>query len=41
MTTAFGFIRVSSRAQDYATQKSAIERMALATGDVIAEWYGP
>jgi len=39
MTAAFGFIRVSSRAQDYATQRSAIERTALARGDVIAEWY--
>jgi DNA invertase Pin-like site-specific DNA recombinase len=32
------YLRVSSRAQDFATQKSAIERAATARGDTIAEW---
>jgi DNA invertase Pin-like site-specific DNA recombinase len=33
------YVRVSSRAQDHATQRSAIERAAVARGDAIAEWY--
>jgi site-specific DNA recombinase len=33
------YLRVSSRAQDFATQKSAIERPATARGDTIADWY--
>lgn len=33
------YVRVSSRAQDYATQKDAIERAALARGDVITHWF--
>lgn len=33
------YIRVSSRAQDYATQRAAIERAAAARGDKIATWY--
>jgi DNA invertase Pin-like site-specific DNA recombinase len=39
MTTASAYIRVSSRAQDHATQRSAIERAAAARGDIIAAWY--
>jgi DNA invertase Pin-like site-specific DNA recombinase len=39
MTTSISYIRVSSRAQDHATQKSAIERAAAARGDVIDTWY--
>jgi len=39
MTTACAYIRVSSRAQDHATQRSAIERTAAARGDTIAAWY--
>jgi DNA invertase Pin-like site-specific DNA recombinase len=33
------YIRVSSRAQDHATQRSAIERFASARGDKIGAWY--
>lgn len=32
------YLRVSSRAQDFATQKSAIERAATARGDTITDW---
>jgi DNA invertase Pin-like site-specific DNA recombinase len=32
------YLRVSSRAQDFATQKAAIERAASARGDSITEW---
>jgi DNA invertase Pin-like site-specific DNA recombinase len=32
------YLRVSSRAQDFATQKSAIERAATARGDTVIEW---
>jgi DNA invertase Pin-like site-specific DNA recombinase len=39
MTTATAYIRVSSRAQDHATQRAAIERIAAARGDVITEWF--
>jgi DNA invertase Pin-like site-specific DNA recombinase len=39
MTTASAYIRVSSRAQDHATQRSAIERTATARGDAITTWY--
>jgi DNA invertase Pin-like site-specific DNA recombinase len=39
MTIATAYIRVSSRAQDHATQRAAIERVAAARGDVIAEWF--
>jgi DNA invertase Pin-like site-specific DNA recombinase len=34
------YLRVSSRAQGFATQKAAIDRMASARGDTIAEWFG-
>src|SRR5260370_10952568 len=33
------YLRVSSLAQNVATQKAAIERAAAARGDVIVEWY--
>ena len=39
MTTAIAYIRVSSRAQDHATQRAAIERAAAARGDEIKTWY--
>jgi DNA invertase Pin-like site-specific DNA recombinase len=39
MTTCRAYIRVSSRAQDHATQRAAIERAALARGEEIAGWY--
>lgn len=35
-----GYVRVSSRAQDHATQVSAIERVAAARGDHVQNWYG-
>jgi len=35
---ATAYLRVSSRAQDYATQRSAIERAATARGDTITDW---
>jgi DNA invertase Pin-like site-specific DNA recombinase len=34
-----GYIRVSSRAQDYEAQRAAIERAALARGERITHWY--
>jgi DNA invertase Pin-like site-specific DNA recombinase len=33
------YLRVSSRAQDFATQKAAIERAASARSDTICTWY--
>ncbi len=33
------YLRVSSRAQDYPTQRAAIERMAGARGDRVVTWY--
>ena len=36
--TATAYIRVSSRAQDHATQRAAIERFAAARGDTIDDW---
>jgi DNA invertase Pin-like site-specific DNA recombinase len=38
-TGVAAYVRVSSRAQDYATQRDAIERAALARGDAITHWY--
>ena len=35
---ALAYIRVSSRAQDHASQRSAIERTAAARGDTIDDW---
>ena len=40
MTIATAYVRVSSRAQDDASQRSAIERAAAARGDTIGEWFG-
>ncbi|MGH7436094.1 MAG: recombinase family protein [Polyangiaceae bacterium] len=39
MSSAVAYIRVSSRAQDDATQRNAIERAARARGDTIEGWY--
>jgi len=36
--TALAYIRVSSRAQDHASQRSAIERAVAARGDVVDDW---
>jgi DNA invertase Pin-like site-specific DNA recombinase len=33
------YVRVSSKAQDYASQRAAIERAAAARGDIITTWY--
>jgi DNA invertase Pin-like site-specific DNA recombinase len=37
--SAHAYVRVSSKAQDDATQRSAIERAAAARGDTIVSWY--
>ncbi len=37
--TAAAYVRVSSRTQDHATQRAAIERVAAARGDEIGTWY--
>jgi len=37
--TVCAYVRVSSRAQDHATQRAAIERAAQARGDRIDTWY--
>ena len=39
MTSTIAYVRVSSRAQDYASQRAAIERAAAARGDTIVAWY--
>lgn len=39
MTTSVAYVRVSSRGQDHAMQRSAIERAAIARGDAVATWY--
>jgi len=36
---AAAYVRVSSRAQDHATQRAAIERVAGSRGDEIGTWY--
>jgi DNA invertase Pin-like site-specific DNA recombinase len=36
---AAAYLRVSSRAQDHASQRAAIERVAAARGDAVAIWY--
>ena len=36
---ATAYLRVSSKAQDFPTQRAAIERAAAARGDVITAWY--
>jgi len=38
MSDAVAYVRVSSRAQDDATQRSAIERIAAVRGDVVTDW---
>ena len=38
VNSAVAYVRVSSRAQDHATQRSAIERAATARGDAIVDW---
>ena len=38
MSDAVAYVRVSSRAQDDATQRSAIERIAGVRGDVVTDW---
>lgn len=38
MPTVAAYLRVSSKAQDYATQRDAIERAAAARGDTVATW---
>lgn len=37
--SAVAYIRVSSKAQDLATQRAAIERAAVGRGDAIVHWY--
>ncbi len=37
---AAAYIRVSSRGQDHAMQRAAIEKAAAARGDSVGEWYG-
>jgi DNA invertase Pin-like site-specific DNA recombinase len=39
MTAAAAYVRVSSRAQDHATQRSAIARAARARGHQITRWF--
>lgn len=39
MHRSAAYVRVSSRSQDHATQKAAIERAAAARGDSVARWY--
>ena len=36
---ATAYLRVSSKAQDFPTQRAAIERAAAARGDAIRSWY--
>lgn len=36
---AVGYLRVSSKSQDIAMQRHAIERAATSRGDTIVEWY--
>lgn len=39
MTDAAGYIRVSSKTQNYATQRDAIERAATRDGCIVSAWY--
>jgi DNA invertase Pin-like site-specific DNA recombinase len=39
MVTTTAYLRVSSKAQDFATQKAALLRAASARGDEIGTWY--
>jgi DNA invertase Pin-like site-specific DNA recombinase len=36
---ALAYVRVSSKAQDHATQRSAIDRTAAARGDTVNNWF--
>jgi len=36
---AAAYVRVSSKAQDHASQRAAIERTAIARGDRVTRWY--
>ncbi len=38
-TSALAYIRVSSKAQGYASQRAAIEKAAAVRGDEVTEWY--
>jgi DNA invertase Pin-like site-specific DNA recombinase len=37
---ATAYVRVSSKAQDHASQRAAIERAAAARGDEVTSWFG-
>lgn len=39
MSEAVAYVRVSSRTQSHATQRSAIERAAAARGDTVVAWF--
>ncbi|MCC6807833.1 MAG: recombinase family protein [Deltaproteobacteria bacterium] len=39
MSAAIGYMRISSKSQESATQRAAIERAAAARGDTITSWY--
>ncbi len=39
MSNALAYIRVSSKAQNYASQKAAIIKAATAHGDIVETWY--
>jgi DNA invertase Pin-like site-specific DNA recombinase len=39
MSLAVAYLRVSSKAQDHAMQRAAIERASLARGDTVGAWY--
>ena len=39
MTSTVAYVRVSSRAQDLATQRSAIQKAAAGRGDAVSEWF--
>ncbi len=39
MAESVAYLRVSSRSQDLATQRAAVERAASARGDAISTWY--
>ncbi len=39
-STALAYIRVSSKAQNFASQQAAISKAAAVRGDTIQDWYG-
>lgn len=39
MPSTVAYVRVSSRAQDHASQRAAVERAAGARGETVARWY--